>query len=257
MEEAFPTYGKPAKDGEKFRRFIAGIEPYLQLRCHDHGVTTLEEALKFALQIETAHHASRVLSSPHTQAFPQTPAWPNVSPLTPTVPVPAPALSIQSASSDDFKKMQRTLEQLSDRMDQLQLQVQRQGREDQRKPWDYRSHARSPTPDGARHNSRYPSSDRFRYRDSYYEPDRYHKQGPPDRAQRHDRDPDDRQGAYTRPGSSGHYVRGYSPSPRDYDRRGRSPDRREDRQPFHRSPSPGRVRFQSPARSNPNQGNYK
>lgn len=39
---------------------IAGIEPYLQLHCHEHGVTTLDAALKFALQIETAHHASRV-----------------------------------------------------------------------------------------------------------------------------------------------------------------------------------------------------
>lgn len=60
MEEAFPTYGRNAKDGEKFKRFITGIEPYLQMHCHEHGVTTLDAALKFALQIETAHHASRV-----------------------------------------------------------------------------------------------------------------------------------------------------------------------------------------------------
>lgn len=60
VEEAFPTSGQNAKDGENLRRFIAGIEPYLQLRCHEHGVTTLDSALQFALQIESAHHASRV-----------------------------------------------------------------------------------------------------------------------------------------------------------------------------------------------------
>ncbi|KAI3376856.1 hypothetical protein L3Q82_000102 [Scortum barcoo] len=63
VEEAFPTYGQNAKEGEKFRRFIAGIEPYLHLRCHEHGVKTLDSALQFALQIETAHHASKVFSS--------------------------------------------------------------------------------------------------------------------------------------------------------------------------------------------------
>ena len=42
--------------------------------CHEHGVTTLESALKFPLQIETAHYASRVFSSPNTQGISQAPA---------------------------------------------------------------------------------------------------------------------------------------------------------------------------------------
>ena len=46
VEEAFPTYGHNAEDVEKFRCLIARIEPYLQLRYHEHGVTTLESALK-------------------------------------------------------------------------------------------------------------------------------------------------------------------------------------------------------------------
>ncbi|KAE8290465.1 hypothetical protein D5F01_LYC10038 [Larimichthys crocea] len=58
VEEAFPTYGPNAKDGETCGRFIAGIEAHLQLRCHEHAVTTLESALGFAQQIENAHQAS-------------------------------------------------------------------------------------------------------------------------------------------------------------------------------------------------------
>lgn len=257
VEEAFPTYGQNAKAGEKFRRFIAGIEPYLQLRCHEQGVNTLEAALQFAIQIENAHHASRVFSSPHTlQSFSQSPALPIVPPLTPThLPVPTPSLSVQSVHSDELSKMQKTLENLSDRVEQLQLEVHRQRRETRHSSSDYRSHHRSPTPDRTRGRSHYPSSDGHRYRDSYYEPGQYSNRGPSHRAPRDDRDCYDRRDAYTRPGSSERHARGYSPSPRDYTQRGRSPDRRENRYYSHRSPSPGHVRFHSPARTNPNQVN--
>lgn len=61
MDESFPTYEINTKNGEKFRHFIAGIEPYLQLQTHKQGVDTLEAALKLALQIEQAHQASKVL----------------------------------------------------------------------------------------------------------------------------------------------------------------------------------------------------
>ncbi len=61
VDEAFPTYEANAKNGEKFRRFVAGIEPYLQLRIHEQGLDTLDTALTLALQIEQAHQASKVL----------------------------------------------------------------------------------------------------------------------------------------------------------------------------------------------------
>ena len=31
-QEAFPKYGKVAQNGERFRRFVAGLAPYLQLQ---------------------------------------------------------------------------------------------------------------------------------------------------------------------------------------------------------------------------------
>ena len=173
MEEAFPTYGQNAKDGEKFRCFIAGIEPYLQLWCHEHGVTTLESALKFALQIETAHYASRVFSSPNTlQGVSQAPAAPTVLPFASThLPVSSTSLGVHSATSDDLQKMQRTLETLSERVEQLQLEVQRQRRDTQHSSSDYRARQRSPASDSGQGHSQYYSSDRNVYRDSSY--DRY------------------------------------------------------------------------------------
>ncbi len=102
VEEAFPTYGQNAKDGEKFRRFIAGIEPYLQVRCHEQGLNTLDSALQFAIQIENAHHASRLFSTPNTlQSFSQTQVLPAVSPVTTTHLPTSPG--VHSATSDDFR----------------------------------------------------------------------------------------------------------------------------------------------------------
>ncbi|RXN16718.1 Disks large [Labeo rohita] len=62
VDEAFPTYEANAKNREKFRRFVASIEPYLQLRIHEQGVDTLDAALTLALQIEQAHQASKLVN---------------------------------------------------------------------------------------------------------------------------------------------------------------------------------------------------
>ena len=76
--EAFPEYGKKAKDGEKFRRFVAGLSPYLQLKIHEQGMTTLDAALRIAVQFERAHDASRIALS-----------LTNPATLTPTITSPA------------------------------------------------------------------------------------------------------------------------------------------------------------------------
>ncbi|KAI3352140.1 hypothetical protein L3Q82_020952 [Scortum barcoo] len=172
VEEAFPTYGQNAKEGEKFRRFIAGIEPYLQLRCHEHGVKTLDSALQFALQIETAHHASKVFSSSHTlQCFSQAPVLPGVPPLAPThLPTSSTPLGVHSTTSEDFRKMQRTLETLSEKVEQLQLEMQR---DTPHRSSDYRSRQRSLSPDSGRGRSHYYPPDRNVYRDSSYERTRH------------------------------------------------------------------------------------
>lgn len=58
--EAFPGYGQPAIAMERFRRFVAGLDPVLQVKCHEHGATTLEEALAVACKCERAQEALRL-----------------------------------------------------------------------------------------------------------------------------------------------------------------------------------------------------
>lgn len=125
--------------------------------------------------------------------------------------------------------------------------MQRQQRDTRRGSSDYRCGQRSATPDDGRGHSRYYSSDRYPYRESSSDPS-----SPKDnyRAPKHERDRYDRRDPYTGSGSSERHARGYSPSPRDYSQRGRSPERREDRRSSERSPSPGHVRFHSPSHIN-------
>lgn len=64
VAEAFPKYDAEAKDGEAFRRFIAGIDEKLRIKIHELGGTTLPDALDIALRIERA----REQPSPTTSA---------------------------------------------------------------------------------------------------------------------------------------------------------------------------------------------
>lgn len=50
--EAFPNYGECAIAMERFRQFVAGLDPVLQAKCHEHGATSLEEALAIACKWE-------------------------------------------------------------------------------------------------------------------------------------------------------------------------------------------------------------
>ncbi|XP_077358205.1 uncharacterized protein LOC144004677 [Festucalex cinctus] len=257
VEEAFPTYGDDAKSGEKFRRFIAGLDPYLQLRCHEQGVKTLEEALKFAVQIETAHQASRVFAA--QGPFPAAPTYPAVSPIvTPPLPMAAP-LGVHSANADDMKKMLKTIEALSDKVERLQLTVSQQGQDSQcRGGAGYGFRHRSFTPEGLRRD-RYPAERYYgsppRRRDSSYERNSTSRSAY--RTSRRDEEVYNQQGPRTQSESSQRNRRGYSPSRRSYTDRGRSPDRYAGGH-HQRSPSPaGRVRFQSPSRPQTDQGNYE
>lgn len=54
VQEAFPGYGDIAQREEKFRRFLAGLDPTLRAKCHEQGATDLEEALVIAGRCEMA-----------------------------------------------------------------------------------------------------------------------------------------------------------------------------------------------------------
>uniref|UniRef100_A0AAV2LHR9 Uncharacterized protein n=1 Tax=Knipowitschia caucasica TaxID=637954 RepID=A0AAV2LHR9_KNICA len=56
VAEAFPDYGVVARR-EKFRRFLAGLDPALKSKCLEQGATDLEEALTIAERCENAREA--------------------------------------------------------------------------------------------------------------------------------------------------------------------------------------------------------
>lgn len=60
VTEAFPQYDTAARNCEIFRRFVPGLDLSLQLKIHEHGAVTLDNALKVATQCERAQLAISV-----------------------------------------------------------------------------------------------------------------------------------------------------------------------------------------------------
>ena len=54
VQEAFPNYGDAAQREEKFRRFLAGLDPCLRAKCQEQGATDLDEALIIAGRCDIA-----------------------------------------------------------------------------------------------------------------------------------------------------------------------------------------------------------
>lgn len=114
VAEAFPEYDKAARGGETFRRFLAGLDPALQAKCHEQGATDMEEALTVASRCERARQTLRAntpgsnYSSPH----PATVATLNFSSPSPT-----------NCKADTAQELIRVIERLTSRMDNLQSEV--------------------------------------------------------------------------------------------------------------------------------------
>ncbi len=62
--EACPNYGQSAIAMERFRRFVAGLDPVIQAKCHEHGATSLEEALAIACKWERVQEVLRLAPLP-------------------------------------------------------------------------------------------------------------------------------------------------------------------------------------------------
>lgn len=128
--EAFPDYGKPAIAMERFRRFVAGLDPILQAKCHEHGATTLEDALAVACKWERAQEALKLLPPP---GFPQAPTQ-HVTSLTPqdepfTAMVSTKHGTLSTDPSTDLKDI---VKQLSDDVRALKLEVSQLGQQRRR-----------------------------------------------------------------------------------------------------------------------------
>lgn len=157
----------------------------LQLRIHEQGVDKLDAALALALQIERAHQASKVLLPSHPQQWTSSAAGvfpgsclnvlPQTVPTSPCSTMSTLLSAVHSASSGDFMKRQRTLESFTERVDQLQLDVNRK-RYASRHTSSPDRQRRSLTPD----DSCGRTSERLRYdRHSYTDCDSFHKQSRP------------------------------------------------------------------------------
>lgn len=56
--EAFPSYDHNALEGEKFCRFVAGLDPTLQSKIHEMGAENLKQAVRIASHCESMHSAA-------------------------------------------------------------------------------------------------------------------------------------------------------------------------------------------------------
>ena len=156
--EAFPDYGQTALNSEGFRRFVAGLSPYLQLKIHEQGVKTLPEALKRATQIERAHEASQI-SIGQSPTITPTPV-PTIPPS--TLPQSSPTPPTVSVNSIDTTLV-HLFRKLDTRLDDLHYELSRRSynpRSHSPHRSSYSSYRRSsPSPPrNRRSNSPYPRS---------------------------------------------------------------------------------------------------
>lgn len=112
VAEAFPDYDRGAQNGEKFRRFLAGLDPGLRAKCHEQGATDLDEALTIAGRCERARMAMGV----GTQNGPCSPTNPA------TVATLSPAKNA-GVDCDATGMLLGAVERLTARMDKLQMDV--------------------------------------------------------------------------------------------------------------------------------------
>lgn len=61
VEEAFPEFEPKATEYMKLTRFLAGLDQGLQIKCHERGVKTFEEAFQVATQAERARQAAKLV----------------------------------------------------------------------------------------------------------------------------------------------------------------------------------------------------
>lgn len=64
VKEAFPDFEPNAAEYMKLTRFLAGLDQELQIKCHERGVKTFQEAFDIATQAERARQAAKLLPPP-------------------------------------------------------------------------------------------------------------------------------------------------------------------------------------------------
>ena len=246
--EAFPQYGDIALNSERFRRFVAGLAPYFQLKIHEQGLSTFDAAVQYAVQLERAHEASQISILPTASTTSPMPSYPPPIPSVgnPSVVSLPSTLSVNSIDST----LSRLLQKLDSRLDDLQFELSNRNHaprsfSPRRSHSSYRSTSPSPPRDYPRRsNSPHPRS-----RDSYY--DHHNSSNFPDsRSRPSQRDSRDYRDRRARSGGRDHHDR---PASRDRYSRRDSRDRDthfDSRERYERrSHSPHTFRGRSPSHS--------
>ncbi|KAI3364956.1 hypothetical protein L3Q82_001120 [Scortum barcoo] len=122
-KELIVDFRKGAERGTRpplHQRDYGGESQQLQAAEAQHG-------LKDTLQLLQVHPSREDPDWLHHRLAP---VLPGVPPLAPThLPTSSTPLGVHSTTSEDFRKMQRTLETLSEKVEQLQLEMQRKQRD--------------------------------------------------------------------------------------------------------------------------------
>ena len=231
VSEAFPEYGQAAQRTERFRRFLAGLDPELEAKCHEHGAMDMEAALEIASRCERARLARGTTVAMAPVSLPQ-PAV--VAPLQP---------ALGGASRDSAvvsERLVQAMDHLVSKLENLEVRV----RDQEVRACRQREHG-SPSPVSRGWDSERQQQSRRVCRCDCGAPDC--------RGRQRDRGA---WGPSPRPARDG--------SPRESERReafGASPRRREDGAWRPRSPedrrSPRTVRFTSPSRRSPSPGRFQ
>lgn len=108
MAEAFPDYDQAARNGDRFRRLLTGLDPALQAKCYEQGATDMEEALTMACHCERARQAMRTsaLGLSYASLHPAVVATLNSSPT-----------GAVDCNATATEKLIHTVERLTSRMD--------------------------------------------------------------------------------------------------------------------------------------------
>ncbi|KAL0154090.1 hypothetical protein M9458_050549 [Cirrhinus mrigala] len=119
--EPFPNYGECAIAMERFRRFVAGLDPVLQAKCHEHGATSLEDALAIACKWERAQEVLRLAPLPPLSQ--KNSLSPNLTTTLPSESLSAMVSTKTTASGDISSEIMTAVKQLTADVKALRMEV--------------------------------------------------------------------------------------------------------------------------------------
>lgn len=241
--EAFPNYDHNAIEGEKFCRFVAGLDPLLQSKIHEMGAEDLGDAVRIASRCERARAALQLTAAGSIHAQPSE----QVAMVRPK-PTDEKLLQAVEQLTLTVHSLKYEVEQLREKHSYLAQRVDSRPDRSSSSEARYSTRSGSPSPYHVRQHPR-----------DYYPPEQYYGRDPESRYEHCSPSPVRQR--YNEWNSNDRRERQHSPSRPSYQYPRYSRHDDEDTNQRRRSPSPapqrkreaspqtrGTVRFQSPER---------